>query len=269
MRPADELRERFAHDGYVRVPGAFDPAGMADRVWAFLGARGIDRTDRATWPAGSVHHLQKLRPAPAFAAIGSETTIRTIDALLGEARWRTPKHWGQFLVTFPTPGPWVMPHRVWHADTLYMEPVEPPFGVLVFSFLDEVREGGGGTLVLAGSHRLAPGFVASRSAIGTEPSSQSREAFFRRDPWLAELVSPDAARQSDPVARRTKFCAGTTIDGVDVRVVELTGEPGDIVLQHRLVAHCGAPNCTDTPRLMRVARPTVQFTQLTQFTPRP
>ena len=45
----------------------------------------------------------------------------------------------------------------------------------------------------------------------------------------------------------------TDIDGVPVRVVELTGEPGDMVFCHPCVLHCAAPNCGDHPRFMRIA----------------
>ncbi len=251
----DQQREQFARDGFVRIPDAFDPAGMAERVWQYLAPRGIDRGDPSTWPPDTVHHLQKLRPSPAFAAIGSATTISAVDSLLGAGAWARPKHWGQFLVTFPSPGPWVLPHRVWHADTSYLEPGEPPRGVLLFSYLDRVGPGAGGTLLLAGSHRLVPRFVAGRPALGKEPSSQSREAFFRSHRWLTDLVSEEDAAVTDPVVRRERFMTETDLDGVAVRVVDLTGEPGDIVLQHRLVAHCAAPNCSDRARLMRVSRP--------------
>jgi hypothetical protein len=47
--------------------------------------------------------------------------------------------------------------------------------------------------------------------------------------------------------------AETDVDGVPMRVVELTGEPGDMVFCHPAVVHCAAPNCGDRPRFMRIA----------------
>ena len=39
-----------------------------------------------------------------------------------------------------------------------------------------------------------------------------------------------------------------------MRVVELTGEAGDVVIGHPWLLHAGAPNCGAAPRLMRVQR---------------
>ena len=42
------------------------------------------------------------------------------------------------------------------------------------------------------------------------------------------------------------------VEGVPLRVVELTGEPGDMVFCHPLLVHCGAPNRGAWPRFMRI-----------------
>lgn len=43
---------------------------------------------------------------------------------------------------------------------------------------------------------------------------------------------------------------GTIIDGVPLRVVELTGEPGDVILMHSDCFHAVAPNRLTEPRMM-------------------
>jgi hypothetical protein len=43
----------------------------------------------------------------------------------------------------------------------------------------------------------------------------------------------------------------TDVDGVPLRVHEMTGEPGDAYLLHPLLAHSAAPNALDAPRVMR------------------
>ena len=40
-------------------------------------------------------------------------------------------------------------------------------------------------------------------------------------------------------------------DGIGVRVVELTGRPGDVVITHPWTLHHAAPNRASYPRLMR------------------
>jgi hypothetical protein len=41
------------------------------------------------------------------------------------------------------------------------------------------------------------------------------------------------------------------VDGVEVRVVELCGEPGDVVLMNPRCLHAAAPNAGASPRLMQ------------------
>ena len=40
--------------------------------------------------------------------------------------------------------------------------------------------------------------------------------------------------------------------GGDLRVVELTGEPGDMVFCHPLLIHSPSQNCRPTPRMVRI-----------------
>jgi ectoine hydroxylase-related dioxygenase (phytanoyl-CoA dioxygenase family) len=39
-------------------------------------------------------------------------------------------------------------------------------------------------------------------------------------------------------------------DGIRIRVVEMTGEPGDVWLTHPLMLHAAAKNCAEAPRLV-------------------
>jgi len=43
---------------------------------------------------------------------------------------------------------------------------------------------------------------------------------------------------------------GTVVDGVPLRVTELTGEPGDVILMHCDCFHAAAPNRLTGPRMM-------------------
>ena len=44
----------------------------------------------------------------------------------------------------------------------------------------------------------------------------------------------------------------TIVEGVALRVVELSGEPGDMVFCHPAMVHCSAPNRGTRPRFMRI-----------------
>jgi len=107
------------------------------------------------------------------------------------------------------------------------------FGVKVFAFIAGVRPRGGGTLVITGSHRVVARFAASL------PPRQPYEGhllgrYLRRDDWFRALSRP----ADDDPGRPARFMDREhRADGIAVRVSELTGQPGDMVLSHLWVLH--------------------------------
>jgi ectoine hydroxylase-related dioxygenase (phytanoyl-CoA dioxygenase family) len=73
-----------------------------------------------------------------------------------------------------------------------------------------------------------------------------RKALMDRYSWMKELCSFDLA--IDRVQRFMKTAA--ILEDVEVRVVEMTGEPGDVFLVHPLMMHAGSPNCSALPRMV-------------------
>jgi hypothetical protein len=223
---------------------------MESRVWRWLERKyGARREDPASWGAAAVHGLQGMKREAVFDAIGGATLSAALDALIGAGRWQQPRDWGQFLVNFPSGGRWTVPSRVWHTDFDFRGPADPPRGALVFSFLSDVPAGAGGTLAVAGSPRLIARFVAERASAGREKMKVTRTAFMASDPWLRELTSTEPAAD-----RAERLMQPSLVAGVPVRVVELTGDAGDVVIGHPWLLHAGAPNCGAAPRLMRVQR---------------
>ena len=250
-----EQHQEFNERGFVRLRGAFSPAEaarMEDRLWNALGHKhGVCRDDRATWQIPLGAGLQRMRTERVFDAIGGPALVGALDDLVGAERWAPPKHWGQWLVTFPTDGEaWSVPTRIWHTDFPYWMPTDRVAGVLVFSFLTEVPVRCGATLAIAGSPRLIRRFIEARPKLRQAKMKVARHALFASDPWLKALVSKD-----DPTGRVERFMtAGHAIEDIPVQVAELTGEPGDVILGHPWLLHCGAPNRGDQPRFMRVQR---------------
>jgi hypothetical protein len=120
----------------------------------------------------------------------------------------------------------------------------------VVSFIGSVEPRSGGTLILAGSPRLLiqqerqiP--AGQRNGLGAPPWGR----FHRSHPWLRALTG----LAPSPADRIAAFMdTETGVDGVPLRVVELTGEPGDMVFCHPVMVHCVAPNRGVRPRLMRI-----------------
>ena len=246
-----EQRTQFEHEGFVRVCGAFASeaaAAMRDVIWEELRERyGVDRDDRSTWTVEFPAHLQGLKRRPEFRAISSSRTIGAIDDLLGEGNWDHPRHWGAFFIVFPKETrSWTVPSEGWHVDAEYTAPPEPLFGLKVFALLGDVAPRAGGTMLVVGMHRVIPSFVAKQppEIVGKLP--RARKALMRSHPWLVELSKP-----GDGSERVERFMLREgEIGGVPVRVVEVTGNAGDVVLVHPWLLHVRPVNAGSDPRFV-------------------
>jgi ectoine hydroxylase-related dioxygenase (phytanoyl-CoA dioxygenase family) len=130
-------------------------------------------------------------------------------------------------------------------DCGFEQPTWPVPAVKVFAFFGDVGPCGGGTMLLAGSHRLVDRYRATFA----EPPAAGKvnwQPLLRRHPPLGDLLRGATA----PDLGRSMVGARHHIDGVPIDVVELTGAPGDVVITHLHVIHTASPNTGDTPRQM-------------------
>jgi hypothetical protein len=248
-RLSERQRADFERDGVVRLPGAFsatDAAHMREQVWNALREEyGIQPDEPATWTIGQPTGFQALTRSGAFDALGGPVLAGALDDLLGKGGWKAPKHWGSPLLRFPVGGSsWEVPGKQWHLDFPARGPTRPLFGVRILALLDAVEPRAGGTLVVTGSHELVARRVARKPAPGH--SRDVRRSLMQTDPWFLHLCS-----DTEDADRIERFMTrGAVVDGVTVRVVELTGAPGDAFLMHPWQLHAPAPNCGTSPRLM-------------------
>ena len=245
--------QRFEGDGYVVVRQAFsraDGLAMERRWWRELeDAHHIRPDDRSSWRQIR-GDLKAAKRDPIQARILTARVRGVFDDLLGTAAWSRPRDWGRSLVTFPEPGAWEVPTKHWHWDNPCELHLDRPRALFVVSFIGSVAPRGGGTLILSGSPRL---LIEQERQM---PADQRRglaaipwERFYRSHPWLMALTG----QAPSPADRIAAFMDGETIvEGVPLRVVELTGEPGDMVFCHPVMVHCVAPNRGARPRFMRI-----------------
>ncbi|HEY1425644.1 MAG TPA: phytanoyl-CoA dioxygenase family protein [Caulobacteraceae bacterium] len=244
-------RTEFAERGLLRLAGLI-PTEPIDRAREVVLAR---LSQRGLWQDGA-WRLDAL-PRPQYPATGLKTgraighghpelaaltrapdLLAMVDQLL-DGHPFDRRFWyshPQVLFTLPNADVWRLP-RGWHTDGICMASNAIP-GVQMFGFLDPVGPGGGGTLVVAGSHRLVNEGRPMR--IREITRRLKREPFFRE--LMAGRCSADGAF---PKAR---------VGEVLVEVLELTGEPGDVWLTDMRLLHSGAPNAADRPRMMLTCR---------------
>ena len=244
---------RFERDGYIVVRRAFhrtDALALDERWWSELAdTNGIRRDDRSSWHQ-ITGNLKAAKRDPTQASILTETVRGVFDDLLGPGTWSPPKDWGLTIVTFPEPGDWELPTHFWHYDNPCGPHLDRLRGLFVVSFIGSVAPRSGGTLILSGSPRLLiqqeqRNSVDQRRGLGSKPWVR----FNRSHPWLMALTG----QAPSPTDRIAAFMdRETVVDGVPLRVVELTGEPGDMVFCHPAMVHCAAPNRGAWPRFMRI-----------------
>lgn len=104
------------------------------------------------------------------------------------------------------------------------------------------------------SNRLVARFAQDRDQWGPAKQAQLTKMFRSRYPWFGELATRGGGhkQEGDRIARFVE--RNTEIDGIEVGVVELVGEPGDVVLCHPWLFHASSMNVQPQPRLMRAAR---------------
>ncbi|MDQ3108211.1 MAG: phytanoyl-CoA dioxygenase family protein, partial [Actinomycetota bacterium] len=216
-------------------------------VWSYAERKvGFRVDDRSTWGDGRLRHSWKgLRRNPAFAPLVDNPSVQAaLKAIFGPAGWRPPKPGAQVLLSLPGPGPWVLPDA-WHMDCGFERPTWPVFAVKLFAFFDDVEPGGGGTMLLPGSHRVVDRYRRSLPP-GTGGGQTHWRPFMKNDPWLAELLR--GARLDD--GGRSLVGQRHDVDGIPVELLELAGRPGDVVITHLHVFHTASPNVGDRPRQM-------------------
>ncbi|HEX7038373.1 MAG TPA: phytanoyl-CoA dioxygenase family protein [Pseudomonadales bacterium] len=240
-------REHYRETGWVRIPGVVPPSAcvdVADAVWRALErVHGFRRDDSASWRSELPRRLgRRLAPAD-LAPLATPKLIALIDDLLGAGNWDHPRVWAQPLPVFPAPGPWDVPSRMWHLDYPVRDLRPDDWAVKMLCLLSPLAPRGGGTLLLSGSHRLVGRLAAAGHRGG---SADVRTLLAREHEWLCALLS-----RTEGVDRVRRFMEeGARLDGVPVRVVEVTGEPGDVVLFHPWMLHTLAPNRRGEPRLL-------------------
>jgi ectoine hydroxylase-related dioxygenase (phytanoyl-CoA dioxygenase family) len=116
---------------------------------------------------------------------------------------------------------------------------ETPQAVKIWALLGDLEPGAGGTPQVAGSHKVVERFLTTTEE---REFKAVRDEVLRSDPWFRNLTSEQ--RTVDPMAP-------ADLDGLPVRVIELTGQAGDVYLTHPWILHSIAPNAADAPRMMR------------------
>jgi hypothetical protein len=206
-----EQIDQFVADGFVVLPAAFPSrvaAEIRDLVWKGIGLS-PDRPDEWTKPL--VHYKQAIG-GPVVAQAFTPRLYGALDDVMGEERWNRVSTLGWWPVAFPgfDSPPWQEPATGWHVDgqQFHHHINSPDQGLLPIFLLSDIGPGDGGTALSLGSHA-----VTARALLDSEPDGMDVHT-------LAQTVAA-APRE---------------------RVIEVTGNAGDVALIHPFVLHARSPN---------------------------
>ena len=242
-----EQWSQWDRDGIIKLENVFpkeDAVAMRGVFWREMANRyDVQRDDPSTWDRHRPDGLKSTKKSRAFDPIFGPVLRAALDDLFGGGRWQEPKHMGQVLATMPNAVEWRVPYKLWHSDFGPEGALQRLSAVKWWTFFDVVEPGQGGTPQLAGGHKVFARFLET---LGDREYKLARDTFLKSHPWLRGLSTDDG----DP-CRNERLMAETDIDGLPVRVIELTGQPGDVFITHPWVFHSIAVNARSTPRLMR------------------
>lgn len=245
-----ESLARFERDGVLRLQGLAPPEAVEPARQVVLrrmeqlglwrnGAWRLEGRPRPRWPQPGLKPGRDIgNQHPEFAALFAAPAVAgAVETLLeGRAVDRTIHPRPQVLVTLPNIDVWRRPTG-WHADHPRLASGQR-LGVQLFTFLEPVESQGGGTLALAGSHRLLNHGIAR--------SGQAMRRALLREPFLQALY---AEPSDDPQA-----LPAASVGEVPLQVVEMTGAPGDVWVVDLRVLHSASPNASARPRVMLADR---------------
>ena len=244
----------FERQGVVRLEGllsveSIGPArdvvlGQLAKVGLWKdGAWRLDAVPRPQWPDHGLKTSKVIgnRHQALATLIADPAVCAAVGALLGGRAYAARGSYKrpQVLFTLPNATTWSLPDG-WHTDSPRLASNQSA-GVQLFTFLEPLEPRGGGTVVIAGSHRL---MNEGRHIRPKDLAAHlRREAFFR-----------DMALAGPALAAESAGLPAGAIDGVPLQVMEVTGAPGDAWLVDLRVLHASAPNAGDRPRVMLTHR---------------
>lgn len=236
---------QFDTFGLVKKERVFDPnlaMEISAELWRRFAKWDIRRGEPTSWQCHddkTIHKVMKAtRHVRGLHAIYTDSSVSIASALTRSNE--LDKTRPLLLLTFSGCHGYIADERVpssmWHLDVPVL-PGAGAVGVIALGFINEVRACGGGTMVLAGSHRLLE--------TESEPiKSKHAKRRLRKYAFIRELMDKGA------VNRERLLSETACVNGIELKVVELTGSPGDIFFVNPSLLHTITKNHLEEPRMM-------------------
>jgi len=211
--------EQFLTDGYVMLRGAFSREAaqtVRNELWKITG---LDPDDSSTWTQNQIH-LQTVLKGPLVEPVFTPRLFAAFDDLMGIGRWEYEPQLGWWPISFPgfEKPPWTDPQTGWHVDgqQFHHHLNSRDQGLLSIFLFSDIEPGDGGTALSLGSHQITAKILEESEPEGLD---------------VHQLL-----RKVNEHPRE--------------RVMETTGEVGDVALIHPFMSHTRSPNTGNRVRFI-------------------
>lgn len=251
----------LVHHGFVRLPGMIaveETQELHALLWKeYARLHGIRHKDLESWSAGRKQDLRLYGPPP--LRLAQSAAFKTLQHRLCEVAASMFGPLGSRLrgkatlfVDCPSlGGHWCVPFG-WHTDVQVI-PADPwPRFVYMFVFLDDVGPCGGSTMLLSGSTRRMH-LMSEAVPVG---GHNFKEMLAQEDVWFSELFglgghqgeSHATCEETSTLRTRRLMKKEVLSAGVPLRIEELTGRRGDLLLWDPRALHSASVNASSRPR---------------------
>jgi len=240
-----EQADFFLENGYVIIKQAFTKEKAAEYTETMWVRLGLDPNNKSTWDREKIH-MPWLRKEK-VSSFSPQAWLAMQDLLGGEERIdEASSTWGDsFILNLGTPeletaAQDIHPHDFgnWHVDgDFFIHFLDSPEqALLVIPLFSDIHPRGGGTFVAPQGIDLIANYLAAHPE-GVLPTGLS----------FTPSTSPhlDSDPQNDP-----GYWTHTEAIKKCDKLVEFTGDIGDVVLMHPLMLHSASKNYLREPRII-------------------
>jgi ectoine hydroxylase-related dioxygenase (phytanoyl-CoA dioxygenase family) len=221
-------RHFFREKGYLRLERAVSQAQLRplqNRIAKELSRRGMGASGRGMWRSiyelpvfQQVAKLSQLITLPDLEAQVIPLSVATaINALTTK---RVISRLSQLLISPPKQGDWSLDNLNWHTDVSASDDAQIP-GIQAFVLVEDVEKRGGATLILSGSHLQTS---------NARTNSRIRDALGK-------------GREGEAILKE-----------LNLSIVELYGNSGDVYLMDMRVLHTPSVNSSKQLRIVATIR---------------
>ncbi|KOR89277.1 phytanoyl-CoA dioxygenase family protein [Paenibacillus solani] len=261
MSLSEEQVEHFMEKGWVKIKGAI-PRELTleaqQELWNIAEKKFGITKDRQSWSLPSYQLSENYRHG-VFGPCSTPELMDAIRNLIGHDRLDEryekegiPFGWWPINVGVGADEDWNVPIQAWHWDGLHFRPhvKHPDHGLLMFVLFSDIEPRGGAALLAEGTHKLVVQFLENHSDGMIAYKEDALSLIDESNPWLAELTGNCVGATGED--RIIKFMERAHLDesGAQLKVIECTGEAGDVFLIHPFIYRTGSQNHSGKARIM-------------------